>query len=82
MSQHQVGGISSDGIVDRTRATAGSAADATSPYATPANYASLSALDTRLNAISGTIYAQSVLDKMTVNDKIYALRLNDDAGTV
>lgn len=43
------------------------------------DYQDHESLDERLNAISGTTYSQAQLDKMTVNDKIYALRLNDDA---
>lgn len=82
MASHQIGGIDSDGIVDRTRAVAASAADNTSPYTTPANYASMSAIDTRLTAINGTIYSAENLAKMTLNDKIYALRINDDSGTI
>jgi hypothetical protein len=54
----------------------------TSPFATPANYASISALRTRLAAISGTTYTAAVLNTMTVNDMVYAIRLNDDAGTI
>lgn len=35
-------------------------------------------LDARLNQFSSTTYTQAVLDAMTQNDKIYALRLIDD----
>ncbi len=69
-------------FVDKTRATAGSVADTSSNVATPANYASNAALDARLNAISATTFSQARLDSMTLNDKIYALRLNDDSGTL
>lgn len=35
-------------------------------------------MDRRLAAISGTTYTQSRLDTMTQNDKVYALRVQDD----
>lgn len=54
----------------------------TSVVSTPANYASISALRTRLAAISGTTYTAAVLNTMTVNDMVYAVRLNDDSGTI
>lgn len=38
-------------------------------------------LDARLNTINGTLYSQANLDKMTQNDKVYALRVNDDPGS-
>lgn len=44
---------------------------------TPANYASIAALETRLLAVG---YSQSQLNSMTVNDKQYALRLADDSA--
>lgn len=70
------------GFVDRTRATAGSVADNTSAVATPANYASEAALDARLAAINATSYSAARLATMTFNDKVYAVRLNDDSGTI
>ena len=79
MAQHQVGNLEPDGFVNKQRSTAGSVADSNGNLATPANYMSLAALDTRLNALG---YSQADLDKMSANDKIYALRLNDDSGTV
>lgn len=82
MAQHQVGDLEANGIVSKAKATAGSVAVSGSIFATPANYASNTSLDARLTAISGTIYPQSVLDKMTSNDKVLAIRLIDDPGTV
>lgn len=82
MTQHQIGDLEASGIVARNRAVAGSVAVNTPMLSTTANYAGIAALDARLNAISATKYPQSVLDQMTANDKIYAIRLNDDAGTV
>lgn len=82
MTQHQLGGLDASSITSRARANAGSVAINGAVFATPQNYTSVSALDTRLQAISGTIYTQAQLDKMTVNDKVYAVRLADDLGTV
>jgi len=50
----------------------------TSPLGTPANYASESALDTRLAAAAPGTYTAAVLRAMTTNDKVYALRTLDD----
>lgn len=84
MTQHQIGGaLGAFAICSRNRAgLAGSVATNVGIYATPANYVSINSLDTRLTAISATIYSQTQLDKMSANDKIYALRLTDDLGTI
>lgn len=50
--------------------------------ATPANYASVSAMKARLTAINATSFTAARLANMTVNDLIYALRLNDDPATI
>ena len=42
-------------------------------------FSSNDALDARLNEIDSTLYSQANLDKMTQNDKVYALRVNDDS---
>lgn len=55
---------------------------ATAEWATPANYDSVGALRTRLTAINSGYYTSGRLDKMTKNDMVYAVRLNDDAGTI
>lgn len=82
MPQHMIGGLEATNISARNRSVAGSVAVTSAMYGVPANYASIAALDTRLTAISATIYSQAQLDKMTDNDKVYALRLNDDPGTI
>lgn len=82
MTQHQLGDLEASGIVSRARAVAGSVAVNTGMLATPANYTSIAALDARLIAINATTYTQAQLDKMTANDKIFAIRLNDDPTTV
>jgi hypothetical protein len=54
----------------------------TSPLATPANYASPATIDAALTAANGTYYTAATLAKMTLNDKIYALRQISDPGTI
>jgi hypothetical protein len=39
-------------------------------------------LRTRLTAISATTYSAAELNKMTYNDMVYALRVNDAAGSI
>jgi hypothetical protein len=56
--------------------------DADGDLGTVANYASLTALRTRLAAISGTYYTTTRLDSMTINDMVFALRNHDDATTI
>jgi hypothetical protein len=36
----------------------------------------------RLTAISAATYPAATLDKMTLNDMLYAIRLNDEAASV
>lgn len=48
----------------------------------PDQFDDVSDLDFALNAFSGTTYPQSVLDTMTINDKVYALRNIQDAGSL
>lgn len=71
--------LGTDKDVTDKRKTAGSL---TQPLATPANYADVAALRTRLNAISSTTYSADRLNAMTKNDMIYAVRLNDDAAGI
>lgn len=47
-----------------------------------ADYASITALRTRLAAIDGTFYTSERLDKLTLNDMVYAVRLNDSPTTI
>lgn len=49
---------------------------------TPANYGSVANLRTRLAAINGAYYTSAMLDIMSVNDMIYALRMSDDKTTI
>ena len=42
----------------------------------------MTALDARLTAISGTLYTAAYLRTISLNDKIYALRMNDDNASI
>lgn len=64
-------------FVDKRRGSDGQTN--TSPLGTPASYLTESALDTRLTTIG---YTAKQLRMMTTNDKIYAVRLNDDAAGI
>lgn len=78
MANTQVGGIDLN-FVNARKAIA--APGMTSDLATPANYGSISSLRTRLAAAQG-YYTATVLDSMTVNDMIYALRTLDDTTSI
>lgn len=54
----------------------------TSSFATPANYASVSALRAALTAANGAYYTSARLDKLSVNDMIWALRSIQDPATI
>lgn len=77
MANTQLGSIDLD-FTNARKTTPGAGADIT----TPANYASITAMRARLTAISGTTYSSANLDVMSVNDMIYALRVNDDATSI
>lgn len=77
MAQHQVGPM--EGVVDKQKATPGSAATTGNSMTTPQNYNSNAALDLALNTANATYYTQTRLDQMNQNDKMYALRLLQDA---
>lgn len=47
-----------------------------------ANWLSVTAMRSRLAAISAGTYTSSYLDKMTVNDMAYAIRLNDNPAAI
>jgi hypothetical protein len=62
-------------VVDKRRGRG----QAASALATPANYVSLATLEARLLAIGLT---QAKINQMTLNDMIYAVRVNDDAAGI
>lgn len=76
MTINQIGPVLEFCPVDKRRA--GSQTN-TTPIGTPANYASISALETRLAAVG---YSAAQLAIMTVNDMHYALRLSDDSAGI
>ena len=45
-------------------------------------FGSIDAMRARLTAISATTYSSAELDKMTLNDMIYAIRVNDMPGSI
>ncbi len=79
MAQNQLRSMNSVKFASRLRTTGPTANDS---VGTPANYSDMAALDARLQAISGTTYTNAMLEIMSLNDKIYALRLNDDASSI
>lgn len=46
------------------------------------NMHDISALRTRLTAIDGTFYDADMLNSMSYNDMVYAVRVNDAAATI
>lgn len=46
------------------------------------DYASINALRARLAAIDASFYTSARLDTLTYNDMVYAVRVNDSAGTI
>lgn len=79
MAQHQVDPSVDLGFTDKQRAVAGSAAVTDESVASVALYASNDDLDAEVIAEYG--YTQAEVDKMTQNDKIYAVRLANDSDT-
>lgn len=60
------------------RGKTGQMSNDTTNLTTPANYTSIGALNARLTAISATVYSGPRLAQMCLNDKLYALALNDN----
>lgn len=78
MAQHNLKNSPVKMGLSKAHVIAGSDPKSTQDVTTPANYQSVSDLDTRLLAIGG-IYTQAYLDTLTFNDKVYAVKLNDDS---
>lgn len=79
MANSQVGSIRMS-ITNARKAVANPGS--TSDLATPANYGSINSMRTRLAAANPTLYTATELDRMTVNDMIYALRTIDDTTSI
>lgn len=82
MSQTMVSGFVDPGFVNRQRAKANSNIGSGNDLNDSEVYTSIANLDTRLAAIDGTYYTQARLDQMSVNDKVYAVRVSDDPTTI
>lgn len=80
MANAQLGVVRS--VVDKRQNQTGPTPPSTQAIATPANYASISSMRTRLAAINGSLYTSTYLDGMTMNDMIYAIRTNDDLAGI
>lgn len=52
------------------------------PLATPANYMSPATLDAALKTANATYYTDALLNKLSINDKVFALRQINDSGTI
>lgn len=68
------------GTVDKRRDHKSGANVVTSTTIT--NLRDVDAMRARLTAISGTTYTAAVLDKMTVNDMVFAIRAADEAASI
>lgn len=73
----QLDNEANDGVVDKRYAAK---TQSGTNLATAANYQSHASLDTRLTAINAGYFTTARLNMMTKNDKVYAVRLNDDAA--
>lgn len=78
MAQHNLKNSPVKMGLSKAHVVAGSTPVSGDDVATPVNYQSSADIDTRLLAIGG-IYTQTYLDSLTFNDKVYALKLIDDA---
>lgn len=65
------------GFVDKRRSTAANTGKNTSILTTPANFNDVNAMETRLLSAG---YTQAQLNVMTLNDKVYAVRLAAEAA--
>ena len=80
MADLNLGGFNSfPAFTDKRR---GRGATGNDVVGTPANYATISAMKTRLTAGAGASYSAQRQNNMTKNDLVYALRLLDDAAGV
>lgn len=75
----QFGPVLDVDFVDKRRAQMQTS---TSPLATPANYTTETTLDARLTAIDSTTYSAATLRQMNTNDKVFAVRTNDDLAGI
>lgn len=75
-NQHGVAAVSIGGVNNKTNLSGNTGTNPQTGFEMD-NADTITALRTRLQAISATTYSDAQLDKMTYNDLIYALRVND-----
>lgn len=74
MAQNQVRNL--HGIADTRNAVKGG--KDVHPFNNTQNVVDIAKMRSRLKAISASTYTDAQLDKMTMNDMLYAIRLNDE----
>jgi hypothetical protein len=80
MGQTQIGIIDLDFV--NSRRAAPDMGGSGSNLNVAGDYASITALDTKLLALNPTYYTQARLDSMTTNDKVFAMRNMQDATSI
>jgi len=77
----QIGEMTGRSFTDKRRTGLTGSVNPATVLATVANYASLNTIEAALTAADSNAYSQTNLNRMNVNDKIYALRtVQDSAG--
>lgn len=79
MADRQIGNI--HGVAARGGHQQNGGSTATNAY-DDTDLNDIAAMRTRLTAINGAVYTSARLDQMSFNDMVYAIRLNDDPGTM
>ena len=79
MAQTQIGNV--HGVVAIAGKNINGGDDASAGF-NDANMLTISAMRSRLATIDGAYYTATQLNKMTVNDMIYALRVHDNPTTI
>lgn len=79
-TQHLVSGhaLRYWGPVNKTHAGPNNKSTSDTTIGTIANYRDIASIDARLIAINATVYTQARLNTMSLNDKMYAIMVNDD----
>lgn len=79
MTQHNLKNSFVPAGLSKAHVTAGSVARDNDDLSDPTDYQSVSDLDTQLAAKGAPYNSQAYLDSLTLNDKIFALKLIDDS---
>lgn len=80
MSNAQIG--NQVGFTDARESPASDANDKSAQVSNEVNYSDIASLDARLTAIDAAYYTAGRLQQMTFNDKVYAVRSNDDSASI